>query len=420
MAHVAYRVSGRPKDSQTEVGERVRTVTRRFPDTREGRREKNQFMATLADPTTRYEVRYRVDGREVSKTFKHRKPADDHVTKLDNAEIDGLVADPRRARQTLTTYARAWLARHDVAESTKALYEHLLEKHILPALGDTSLGKLNREQIEAWHSALKKSHPTTGAKAYRLLAGIMTSAVNSDPPIIPRTPCRIQGAAKESAPERPVASVAEVGALAEAMPENMRIAVLLAAWCQLRRGELLGLRRRDVDLLHGTIRVAVTTVKTMAGTFVSKQPKTEAGIRTVHVPPHIMPVLEQHLERFVEADKNSLVLPGGYRPLRTAWDNARKVVGVEYHLHDLRHAGLTWTAAKGATVAELMHRAGHKSPKAAMTYQHATKDRDKALANALADLAQPAKVVKLQASRDSRGIPPAKAARRRPVKSTKT
>ncbi|MBF6557112.1 MAG: tyrosine-type recombinase/integrase [Acidimicrobiales bacterium] len=59
----------------------------------------------------------------------------------------------------------------------------------------------------------------------------------------------------------------------------------------------------------------------------------------------------------------------------------------ELRFHDLRHSGLTWSAATGASIAELMRRAGHASQTAAMRYQHATDDRDRVLAHALADLA---------------------------------
>ena len=64
--------------------------------------------------------------------------------------------------------------------------------------------------------------------------------------------------------------------------------------------------------------------------------------------------------------------------------------------HDLRHAGLTWAAATGATIAELMRRAGHGSPAAALCYQHATEDRDRALADALAGLATAVAVVSIE------------------------
>jgi integrase len=55
--------------------------------------------------------------------------------------------------------------------------------------------------------------------------------------------------------------------------------------------------------------------------------------------------------------------------------------------HDLRHSGLTWAAASGASVAELMRRGGHANPRAALRYQHATEDRDRVIAEALASLA---------------------------------
>ena len=53
------------------------------------------------------------------------------------------------------------------------------------------------------------------------------------------------------------------------------------------------------------------------------------------------------------------------------------------HLHDLRHTGGTLSAATGATLKELMARLGHSSVRAAMIYQHASRDRDQAIAKAL-------------------------------------
>jgi hypothetical protein len=76
-------------------------------------------------------------------------------------------------------------------------------------------------------------------------------------------------------------------------------------------------------------------------------------------------------------------------PLNEAFDDARTALGrPEVHFHDLRHAGRTWAATQGATTAELMRRSGHASPAAALRYQHATEDRDAALAQALSNLAE--------------------------------
>lgn len=56
---------------------------------------------------------------------------------------------------------------------------------------------------------------------------------------------------------------------------------------------------------------------------------------------------------------------------------------MDLHLHNLGHTGSTWSAQSGATLRELMNRIGHSSTRAAMIYQHATRDRDRAIAEAL-------------------------------------
>jgi integrase len=61
----------------------------------------------------------------------------------------------------------------------------------------------------------------------------------------------------------------------------------------------------------------------------------------------------------------------------------------DLRFHDLRHTGAVLAAATGATLAELMARLGHSTVSAAMRYQHAAADRDKAIAEALSRLAEP-------------------------------
>ena len=55
----------------------------------------------------------------------------------------------------------------------------------------------------------------------------------------------------------------------------------------------------------------------------------------------------------------------------------------DVHLHDLRHVAGTLAAATGAGTKELMYRLGHASPQAALRYQHATRERDTAFADAI-------------------------------------
>jgi integrase len=221
--------------------------------------------------------------------------------------------------------------------------------------------------------------------------------------LILTSPCKVDGAGSEHAAERPLASIAEVDALAEAMPERLRLVVLLATWCQLRRGEILGLRRQDIDLMHATIQIEQSRTFTMDGHSLIKQPKTAAGRRSLAVSKHLIATVAEHLDQFTDVSPEALVFTGTTgipltkSALRSAWDRARTTIGrTDLRLHDLRHTGLTLAAATGATTAELMHRAGHASPSAALRYQHATKDRDRVLAEALEALVIPATVIPLR------------------------
>lgn len=62
------------------------------------------------------------------------------------------------------------------------------------------------------------------------------------------------------------------------------------------------------------------------------------------------------------------------------------------HFHDLRHTGGTLAAATGATLRELMARLGHSSTRAALIYQHATRDRDPVIARALGGFTRQARI----------------------------
>ncbi len=286
-------------------------------------------------------MRTRIGGRVVTRTFTKVKDRDNYANSIETDKLRGVAIDPRRARVTVHEYGEKWLkARHDLAQSTHELYWHLFRAHIVPELGPTPIGTLTVTQVRSWHSTLRRQHPTTAAKSYRLLATMMKAAVEDD--LLARSPCRVKGAATETSPERPVASIAEVDELAAAMPDDQRVAVLLAAWCQMRHGEVLGLRRGDVDLMHGMVTVATTKVRTMDGKVVTKEPKTAAGRRSVAIPSNIVPELERHLAEHVGPEPDALLLPKGSKPLRTAWDRARTTVGVRYTFHDLRHSGLTW------------------------------------------------------------------------------
>jgi integrase len=363
----------------------------------------------------RYDVRLRDPaGRVYTRTFRTKKEAELFEARERADRSRGAWVDPRQGTLTLAEWSERWMTEHvGLGLRTRELYQGLLDRQILPALGGVVLGKLSPSSVRAWYSGLVRPGgpgASTAAKAYRLLRAIMQTAVADE--LMYRNPCQLKGAGVERAPERPVATVAQVEALADAITPRFRVLVLLAAWCGMRRGELLGLQRRDLDLLHGAVRIERSLNQLRDGTLVIGPPKTEAGRRTVAIPPHVQADVASHLDRFVAASSEALVFTGEkggpVRPhvLQKAWVEARTAVRLPHlHLHDLRHAGNTWAAATGASTKELMSRMGHASSDAALRYQHATSDRDQAIARSLSGLAHPTDVVEIATrTRDGRAM----------------
>ena len=152
----------------------------------------------------------------------------------------------------------------------------------------------------------------------------------------------MKGAGKEQTPERPIDMPDEVLTIAEAIGTEYRPLVLLAAWCSLRFGELAGLRRSRVDLLHRTIKVTEQAVELADGKTVFKEPKSGSS-RTVAVPAELVAIIEVHMTEYVGPEPDALVFtsPEGHPLRRTKfpprWRAACDSSGISgLHLHDLR------------------------------------------------------------------------------------
>ena len=237
--------------------------------------------------------------------------------------------------------------------------------------------------------------PTTIAKAYRLLRRILNVAVEAG--YLPRNPAAIKGAGIERSAEMRHISIPQLTALADAVPPRYRALILVAGFGGLRWAELVGLRRRHVDLAGARLHV-VEQAAEVAGKFIVSPPKTDAGQRAVTLPTLAVTALAEHLDRYAAPGPDGLVFRSArgkhlarssFR--RLVWLPAVRQVGLDgLRVHDLRHTAATLAAATGATTKELMERMGHTSPRVALRYQHVMADRQAALAAALDDLARDA------------------------------
>jgi len=188
----------------------------------------------------------------------------------------------------------------------------------------------------------------------------------------------------------------ELAVIIDNVPQRLRLFIVLAAFVGLREGEALELRRSDVDGRTGRIVVSRKVDKNAkrgargacsdCGRPITA-PKTASGIRTVHVPPPFLQMLQRHLLKHTASGPTGLLFPGdrtdhmSVRFLMDRYRPAREAAGrPDLTIHHLRHTALTLAGQHGATAAELQARAGHASQAAMAIYQHATLDRDKSLA----------------------------------------
>lgn len=299
-----------------------------------------------------------------------------------------------RASTTFADWSERWLASLDrLGRTPKTIQTHTYRmRQLIPPFGAKPLGAISVEDVDAWYQRVWEGKgPGVARPIYMTLSACMNAAVKAG--LIEASPCRVPEGQKHRPVrecERQVATPEEVRAAADAMPSRLRIAVLLAAWCQTRLGELTGLQRRDLDLdsTPATLRIERQVQYLTGEGPVELPPKSAAGVREIVIPASLVPALRAHLDSYVERDATACFLCSDRSPrlplhpnsLRGAWERARTAAGIPwFKFHDLRHTGLTIFAQQGATLAELLHRGGHSDVDVALRYQHATRERDAAL-----------------------------------------
>lgn len=360
-----------------------------------------------------YRARYAMpDGTRYSRTLGTKMDAEGWLA-AERALIDRDAWTPPRARQdaeerrqreaalnTVGGYAKRYLAERDLRPNTLTGYRQLLQSRILPIFGDTPLADVTLADIKSWRASLDPRTEATNAAAYRLLRSLLQAAEEDE--LIDRAPPKIRGAstARVQRVARP-ATFDELAIITDYMPERLKLFIVLAAFVGLREGEALELRRSDVDGVTGRIDVTRKVDKNAkpdaqgacpgCGRPITA-PKTASGVRTVHVPPPFLTMLQAHLLEHTAPGPTGLLFPGDrtdHMSVRYLMDRYRPARESAYRpdltIHHLRHTALTLAGQHGATAAELQARAGHASQAAMAIYQHATRDRDKALAQKIGE-----------------------------------
>jgi integrase len=274
----------------------------------------------------------------------------------------------------------------------------MLDASLYPTFGKTPIDEITVEDVNDWYETVCPGRDSQRAHAYSLLRTILGSAASHRPkPLIPFNPAHIRGAGSVApAHKTKPATLAQLETIVNTLPDRYQLMALLASWCAMRFGELAELRRSDLDLEINLIQIRRGVVR-VRGQMIVGPPKTDAGVRDVAIPPHLMQAVHHHLANHVGPASDALMFSSSSDPnthmqpssLYKVFYPAREAAGrKDLTWHDLRHTGAVLAAQTGATLAELMGRLGHTTPAAAMRYQHVAAHRDAEIAKRLSELAQ--------------------------------
>lgn len=319
--------------------------------------------------TGRPQVRWRdPSGTEVSKTFERSTDARAFKTEIEHEVQRGLYIDRNLGKTPFEQCAAEWLAaKVDLRRSSWSRDESYLRNHVVSTFGRTPVAAIGKSDIQAWIRDLEKKglSPATIKHCFRILRSVLEEAV--DRKLLMESPCRRIALPRIERKEHLYLIPEEVNGLAAAIDPRFRALVLSAAYLGCRWGELVGLKRANLDLEERSIRI-IGTLEEVAGIVrYVEDTKTAASRRTLTLPAFLVDVLTTHLEESGSLEFVFVGPEGGFlrrnnfrrrywKPAVIAADLPEKL-----RFHDLRHTCASILIAQGAHPKEIQSRLGHSS-----------------------------------------------------------
>lgn len=347
-----------------------------------------------------WRIRYRdADGVRVRETLGAE--ADGWTeTKAREALRERLVDVKRDRRRKLSPisfeeFALGWQETYPDArglkKSTRESYKTIIERHLVPKFGQLSLEAIDVDRLERYLAAKRRDGygPATLNRHLNLLSALFTAAAKRQ--LVRANPVALVERPREPRRRWTILTPVEIGLVARAFAElagaavdeaertwilQARVVFITVIAAGLRRGEILGLRWRDVELADpsgAVLRVRETWVRNQVDS-----PKSEAGERTIPLDKVLAEELWQHRRRtayradrdrvFCHPQKGSPLDHKRYaETLKLALAKA-KIERPMRPFHDGRHTAITNDAAAGNPQLSIMKRAGHSDFKTTLLY----------------------------------------------------
>lgn len=335
----------------------------------------------------RVQARYYLpDGKQVTAgTYASVKAAQE---RLDEIEVDLRRKehwDDRKSRTRFSVFMDEYMAHRRLLVSATEFENNrsYLKVHLMPAFGGLRMCDIDERKVDMWFAAMPATE--TRRNVHTFLRRAMKFAVKWD--YVRTSPCNVLGARSDGGVPRPTWSKEDFYTVLSYVPETVKVNNSCAATrvyyrealeimfaAHLRVGELAGLNASDLDRRTGRLRVERQVNR------LGQTTSTKTGvIKNVH----LLRVGISAAERLPFRIGSIALIPGprGERmprqSLQRVWHRAALAAGYEnFHLHDVRHIGLSLVAATGAPMKDVMARGGHKSLESAMRYQHTDPERD--------------------------------------------
>ena len=324
-------------------------------------------------------------GRRHSDTFPTKKAADQARIRIEG-EIEMGVHTAARDTCTVAEAGDLFIAECErrlrikdrMTRTTLSNYRNYT-RHVVERFGKTRLTNLNAVEIQDWLNDFCTRYSRQSVEhVYQMLKLMLSHAVSRgyiSRNIVVHGRIRIPSRDKERIA---VPSIEEarrlLAALAQREPAERhaafharRVAVHLAIFGGLRRGEICGLQWENVRFDRGLIQVR-QSLSQLDGL---KAPKTKAGVRDVPISPTVLDVLlEAHVAQGSPATGHVVKnhQGGKIRPthLWTLWKHVAAKAGLVdeqgvplYHFHALRHVAASLLIADGLTPLHVKTFIGH-------------------------------------------------------------
>ena len=329
--------------------------------------------------------------------------------KLKKAIADSDKVDVVKAEQyTVGQWMEVWFenyAKLKVRPSSHQTYRGYLDHHIKPYIGKIPLNKLTSLDLQKLYKKLltggrvdriesKRQPKGLSPKTVRNINQIISSALElaKAQKLILSNPTESCALPKVEHREMKTLTQEQLSAfLQEAKATGVYEMYYIELATGLRRGELLGLKWKDVDFTNGTIRVQ-RQVARINGAIVEAPLKTKNSYRTVTIGPDAVGILKEQKEK--TEDEYVFPSPNG-GPISPDSVNhmlqrvLRRAGLPQVRFHDLRHTFATLALQNGVDIKTVSGMLGHYSAGFTLdTYTHVTTPAQREAANTMGNILQ--------------------------------